>query len=104
MTLLFGTILAFALGLALGRRWQAFAIAAVGWYVFLVFQTIYLAQPGQTGFGGENGLHAIRGGLYWLVQPPILGLSIGLLLLGAAMHRRIGLWMRTRHGTPSTSA
>jgi hypothetical protein len=92
MTLIFGTIVAFAAGLAFGRRWYAFALAGLAWYSFLAVQTAYLAYPGRTAFGGENALKTIQGGLYWLVQPPLLALSIGLLLAGAFLHQRISAW------------
>jgi len=91
MILIFGPALGFAAGLALGRRWQAFAIVAVGWYLLLAIDTASLAQPGQSGFSGKSGLSVIQGAVYWVSQPPILALSIGLLLVGAFLHRRIAL-------------
>jgi hypothetical protein len=104
VTLIFGTVVALLAGLAFGRRWQAFAIAALAWYVFLATQTVYLIQPGQTGFGGENGLKAVQGALYWLVQPVILALSIGLLFAGAFVHRRVFVWISMRRRRPETTA
>lgn len=104
MALLFGIIVAFVAGLALGRRWQAFAVAAVAWYLFLAVGTAHLAQPGHAGFGGQNGLKLIQGAPYWLVQPAVLALSIGLLLVGALVRRRVAGWIGSGDTAQATEA
>jgi hypothetical protein len=104
MTLMFGTIAALAAGLLFGRRWYAFALAGVAWYVLLAGQTAYIVQPGVIAFGGENGQKTVQGAFYWIVQPPILGLSIGLLFAGAFVHRRIRDWISMRRRAPATIA
>lgn len=90
MTLIFVPALAFLSGLALGRRWPVFALPVTAWYVALTSQTQYLAHPGVISFDGGPGLTTIQGNLYWLVQPLILALGVGLLFL-AAWIRRITL-------------
>jgi len=82
MTLLFGTIVAILIGLVLGRRLSAYALTAVAWYVFLSVQTAYLAEPGQTGFGGTLGTDALQGVAYWLAQPVVLAVSVALTWAG----------------------
>jgi hypothetical protein len=86
MTLYFGTVIGLALGVVLGHRWWVFVLAGLVWYYFLGVQTAYLAEPGQTGFGGANGNEAIRDVPYWLVQPPLLLVTLGLTLLGGRLH------------------
>ena len=88
MTLMFATLVGLLAGLVLGRRRAAYALTAIAWYVCLAAQTIYLAKPGATDFGGHGGISTIRWSVYWLVQPPILALALILLLAGS--------WLRTR--------
>jgi hypothetical protein len=67
-----------------------------GLVFFLAIQTAYLAKPGVDGFGGLNGNLAVRGAnfaQYWLTQPPILVLCLGLVVVGGKGHDRV------RHGT-----
>lgn len=89
MTLMFTPVVALVAGLVLGRRRAGYAIAALTWYVALAAQTIYLAKPGATAFGGRSGNATIRWSVYWLVQPPILGLALAPLLVGALVRGRI---------------
>jgi hypothetical protein len=80
---MFTPAVALVAGLVLGRRREGYAIAALTWYVALAAQTIYLAKPGATAFGGRSGTATVRWPVYWLVQPPILVLALALLLVGA---------------------
>lgn len=96
MTLIFGTVVALVVGLALGRHFAAFALAGAAWYLFLSMQTAYLAQPGVIGFDGGSGQIALQGPLYWAVQPIILAGSVALLLLGAWVRARVIALVRSR--------
>jgi hypothetical protein len=100
MTLMFATVAALAVGLVVGRRWLAFSLAAAFWYLFLAIQTVHLARPGVTSFGGQSGLGTVQGGLYWIVQPPILALCGALVLAGARVRAAVRARM-LRRGTGS---
>lgn len=89
MTLMFGTAAGLALGIALGRTRLSLTLTALAWYVFLTFQTAYLAQPGATGFGGSDGSDILRGPVYWVAQPILLAVTIGLLMIGAVLRRQL---------------
>ena len=89
MTLMFGTILALGLGVLLGHRLSAYALTALAWYVFLSVQTAYLAEPGKTGFGGTLGTDALQGVLYWIAQPVLLAMLVGLTWVGGRLRERI---------------
>jgi hypothetical protein len=92
VTLILGTITGLLLGLCFGRNRATLLVTAVAWYVFLAIQTAYLAKPGVDGFGGLNGNLAVRGAnfaQYWLTQPLILALCLGLVVVGGKGHDRV---------------
>lgn len=95
MTLMFAPILGLAAGLVLGRSRWGYVVTAIVWYVALAAQTIYLAKPGATDFGGHSGNATIRWPVYWLVQLPILGLAALLLIAGIWLRARILRRIRT---------
>jgi hypothetical protein len=92
MTLIFGCLLGLLLGAVLGfTRWTLLA-AGLAWYVFLALQTAYLAHSDVTGFFGVNGLEAVQGGAggqYWLAQPFILAIIVGLAWVGSRARSRL---------------
>ncbi len=88
MTLMFAPVVGLVAGAVLGRRREGYALTGLVWYVAQAAQTTYLAKPGATDFGGHGGNATVGGWLYWLVQPPILGLAIALLLVGAVLRAR----------------
>ena len=104
MTLIFGCLLGLALGVILGFTRWTLLVAGLAWYVFLALQTIHLAHPDVTGFFGVNGLEAVQGGAggqYWLAQPVILALIVGLAWLGSRAGSRL---RRSKRQAVSTDA
>lgn len=65
-------------------------VVAGVWYVCLVAQSWYLAKPGRTGFGGVEGTEALRGVLYWALQPVLLVACFAVAQVGAALRERQG--------------
>jgi uncharacterized membrane protein len=91
MTLLFGSIMGFACGWALGRRAIAYVAVGLVWYAALAVQTAHLAHAGTKGFFGIDGLGAVQGrgfAQYWLTQVAILGLIVALFVLGDRLRNR----------------
>jgi hypothetical protein len=85
MTLLFGSIMGFACGWALGRRVIGYVAVGLVWYTALAVQTAHLAHPGTQGFFGIDGPGAVQGhgfAQYWLTQVAIVGVIVALFLLG----------------------
>lgn len=89
MTLVFGIPLALLCGIIIGRRPVAYVVAGIAWYCFLAAQTAYLADPKVTGFFNQNGLDALQGPVYWILQPILLAVILGAVWCGGRLRQRV---------------
>ena len=107
MTLIFGSIVGFGCGYALGRRPLSVTIVGLVWYAAVAMQTAHLAHPASKGFFGVDGLSAVQGhglGQYWLMQIPILMLIAVLLRSGDKLRQRRDRNRPTTVGLQSTAS
>ena len=103
MTAMIGLPVALLIGVIFGFGLrQAVAIAFV-WYAALAWQTAYIAHAGQAAFGGKDGLETVHWWVYWVVQPLLLTVALGLLWLGSKVHAIVGRRI-TGHDSASARA